>query len=75
MSGIQIEIPEIQELIKKVDRLIEGLSYKQQWLTKKQFCSQFGIPERTFQDWRAQGLIVTKKIGNYIFVDLHNSLK
>ena len=70
-----IEIPLLEDIKTKIEGIERVLLNQNIWLTKEQFCQKFDIPNRTFQQWRSSGEIVTKKIGKHVFVNVNESLK
>jgi hypothetical protein len=70
-----LEIPEIKEILTRMERIEQLLSSKDSWLSKSDFCKKFDIPESTFNVWRSTGEIVTKKIGKHVFVDVLKSMR
>ncbi|MBK8391347.1 MAG: hypothetical protein IPL23_19530 [Saprospiraceae bacterium] len=75
-NTLQLDLPQLDEINEKLDLILKRLdSIESGWLTAKQFQDKFEISQSTFQLWRNTGLIVTKKIGKHVFVDLKSSLK
>ncbi|HPN68146.1 MAG TPA: hypothetical protein PLZ32_01465 [Saprospiraceae bacterium] len=73
---LRLELPQLQEINEKMDLILKRLdSIEVGWLTAKQFQDKFEISQSTFQLWRNTGLIVTKKIGKHVFVDLKKTFE
>jgi len=70
-----LDIPELKEVSSRLERIEKLLSTKESWLSKDAFCQKFNVPDRTFQQWRKTGEIVTKKIGKHVFINLSESLR
>lgn len=70
-----LDIPEIKEISTRLERIEKLLSSRDSWISKKDFCVRYDVPDSTFNVWRSSGEIVTKKIGKHVFVDMVKSMK
>ena len=76
-ATIEIDIPELEEYGKKIDKVIELLDYllsedsiKKRLFKTKDVLKLLGISEKTLQNYRNQGKISFTKVGNIIYYKL-----
>ena len=76
-ATIEIDIPELEEYGKKIDKVIELLDYllsedsiKKRLFKTKDVLKLLGISEKTLQNYRNQGKISFTKVVNIIYYKL-----
>lgn len=73
---VRLELPQLKAIADQLEMLNKRLDMiTNGWMTQKQFCTNFDIPESTFRLWKNGNQLVTKKIGKVVFVNVNDTFK